>query len=80
MAAAAYVFVNCDIRMVAKVLKQIRQLKKYVRQAHSVAGIYDIIAFVEAGSLEELTRVVLNELQAVEGIRSTVTMLEMPVE
>jgi DNA-binding Lrp family transcriptional regulator len=44
-----------------------------VTEAHVVAGPYDVIARVEADSLDELAKVVVQNIQAVEGVSRTLT-------
>lgn len=44
-----------------------------VTEAYAVAGPYDVIARVEADSLDALSRIVVSNLQAVEGVMRTLT-------
>ena len=44
-----------------------------VTQAYVVTGPYDVIARVEADSLDELGRMVVSSIQAVEGVSRTLT-------
>jgi DNA-binding Lrp family transcriptional regulator len=44
-----------------------------VTEAYVVTGPYDVIARVEAGSLDELGHLVFSSIQAVEGVSRTLT-------
>jgi DNA-binding Lrp family transcriptional regulator len=44
-----------------------------VTEAYAVAGPYDVIARAEADTLEELGRMVVSAIQAVEGVTRTLT-------
>jgi len=44
-----------------------------VRTAHTITGPYDLIAFVEAGSLDLLGKTVISKIQNLKGITDTMT-------
>jgi DNA-binding Lrp family transcriptional regulator len=44
-----------------------------VTEAYVVTGPYDVIARVESESLDELGRMVVSSIQAVEGVSRTLT-------
>jgi DNA-binding Lrp family transcriptional regulator len=44
-----------------------------VSEAQAVTGNYDVIVQAEAGSLDELGRLVVSRLQLIEGITRTLT-------
>ena len=71
---AAYVLMGIEAGKVGKALTAIKQIKG-VKSAHTVAGPYDVIAYVEAESLELLSQRVLLELHNISGIRSTTTAI-----
>ena len=71
---AAYVLMGIEAGKVGKALTAIKQIKG-VKTAHTVAGPYDVIAFVEAENLELLSQRILLELHNVTGIRSTTTAI-----
>ena len=45
-----------------------------VKEAHFVYGVYDIIAKVEAESMEKLREIVTLKIRRVAEVRSTLTM------
>jgi DNA-binding Lrp family transcriptional regulator len=46
-----------------------------VKEVYSILGRYDIIAKVEAKSVEELTNIVVDNIRSVPGVSSTETFL-----
>ena len=72
--AAAYIFMNIESGKVGKAHTAIKGIKG-VREAHIVAGPYDIIAFIEANTLEQLSQRILVEIQTISGVRSTATAI-----
>jgi DNA-binding Lrp family transcriptional regulator len=46
-----------------------------VKTAHPVTGMFDIIAFVEASDINNLTAIVRTEIQAIEGVMRTHTAI-----
>jgi DNA-binding Lrp family transcriptional regulator len=72
MAVGAYVMIRTTPGTgytVAKALKKI----KGVSSVHSVTGPVDAIAMVEASDFKALGDLVVNKLQKIEGVRSTIT-------
>lgn len=60
--------------MEQEVVNQLKTIKN-VKEAYTVYGVYDAIAFVEAEKLDELKNIVSYELRKINGVRSTVTMM-----
>jgi len=46
-----------------------------VKTAHPVTGMFDIIAFVEAGDINNLTGTVRTKIQTIEGVLRTHTAI-----
>ena len=72
MSVSAYILIQTDVGKAADVADRIR-LVKGVTAADDVTGPYDVIARAEAGSLDELGRAVLSEVQSIDGITRTLT-------
>jgi DNA-binding Lrp family transcriptional regulator len=68
----AYILVQTDVGMAADVAVSIGRIHG-VTQADDVTGPYDVIARAEAINVDELGRLVVAQIQAVSGIRSTLT-------
>lgn len=60
--------------MEEKVLGEVREVQN-VKESHRVYGVYDMIAKVEAESIDTLKAIVTWKLRRLEGVRSTLTAL-----
>ena len=69
----AVVLINTEIGAEEEVLDQLLQIKG-VREAYIVYGVYDIIAFVSAGSPDELREIIVKYVRRIPRIKSTTTM------
>lgn len=45
-----------------------------VREAHLLFGVYDISVKVECDSLEELTKIVIDQIRQIPGVKDTKTL------
>ena len=71
---AAYVLVNSEIGNEGTVLKDLKKLKN-VTEAYTVYGVYDIIAKVEAETMDRLKEIITWNIRRLNKVRSTLTML-----
>ncbi|MEM2982436.1 MAG: Lrp/AsnC ligand binding domain-containing protein [Candidatus Bathyarchaeia archaeon] len=71
---SAYVLVNAEIGFEGEVLKDIKKIPN-VKEAYVVYGVYDIVAKVEAGTMDELKEVVAWKIRRLDKVRSTLTMI-----
>jgi DNA-binding Lrp family transcriptional regulator len=69
---SAYVLIQAEVGAAAKVVRAIRDLDG-VERAEDLTGPYDIIARVQASSLDRLGRLVVSRIQAVDGVTRTLT-------
>ncbi|MGA2625893.1 MAG: Lrp/AsnC ligand binding domain-containing protein [Candidatus Bathyarchaeia archaeon] len=53
--------------------KQLKQIQG-VKEVFGVLGRFDLVAIVEAGSLEELTSLVADKMRSVPGIQASETL------
>ena len=72
MTVTAYVLIQTEVGRAAKVAKESRAIKGVI-DADNVAGPYDVIVKAEAQSLDDLGKLVVSELQKVDGITRTFT-------
>jgi Lrp/AsnC ligand binding domain len=72
MAISAYVLIQTEVGKAAQVASSVRKIDGVVT-ADDVTGPYDIIVKTEAASLDDLGRLVVSQIQAVEGITRTFT-------
>jgi DNA-binding Lrp family transcriptional regulator len=68
----AYILVQTEVGKAAQVAKDILAITG-VQQAEDVTGPYDVIARAEARDLDELGKLVVARVQAVDGITRTLT-------
>src|SRR6266498_178047 len=68
----AYILIQTEVGKVAQVARGIVEIKG-VQQAEDVTGPYDVIVRAEARNLDELGKLVVARVQAVEGVTRTLT-------
>jgi len=72
LAVTAYVLIQTEVGRAAGVADDVGQLDG-VTSATSVTGPYDVIARAEAGSVDELGKMVVSRVQMIDGITRTLT-------
>ena len=68
----AYILIQTEVGKAAQVARDIVAIKG-VQRAEDVTGPYDVIVRAEARNLDELGRLVVARVQAVDGITRTLT-------
>ena len=69
----AFVLINSELGKEESVLKELRSIEN-VKETHLVFGVYDIIAKVEAESIEKIKEIVAFKIRRIRDVRSTLTM------
>jgi DNA-binding Lrp family transcriptional regulator len=72
----AFVFMNIDAGGEQEVLKQLRSIAN-VKEAHLVYGVYDLVARIEAESMDKLKEIVTWKVRRLDKVRSTLTTIVM---
>ena len=72
MAVTAYVLIQTEVGRAAHVASSVREIPGVVA-ADDVTGPYDVIVRAEAPTLDDLGRMVVSQVQAVDGITRTFT-------
>jgi len=72
MPITAYVLIQTEVGKAAQVAEATRKIPGVVA-ADDVTGPYDVIVRTEAPSLDDLGKMVVSQIQAVEGITRTFT-------
>jgi len=72
--ATAFVLINAEIGAESEVLKGLREIPE-VKEAHMVYGVYDIIARIETGTMQELKDIISWKIRRLDKVRSTLTMI-----
>ena len=70
----AYVLVKHRNRSRKQVLKALKKIEG-VEEAHSLWGVYDIIANVKAESMEKLKYIITKQIEKIGKINSKLTMI-----
>ncbi|HXF56472.1 MAG TPA: Lrp/AsnC ligand binding domain-containing protein [Actinomycetota bacterium] len=68
----AYILIQTEVGKAAQVAKEVAKIKG-VQSAEDVTGPYDVIVRAEARNVDELGKLVVAKIQAVEGITRTLT-------
>jgi DNA-binding Lrp family transcriptional regulator len=71
-----YVLINVEVGSEEKVLEEVRKVPN-VKECHRLYGIYDVIAKVEADSMDGLKEIVTWKIRRLNGVRSTITTVAM---
>jgi len=72
--ATAFVLINAEIGSESDVLKDLNVIVE-VKEAHMVYGVYDIIARIETGTMQDLKDTISWKIRRLEKVRSTLTMI-----
>jgi DNA-binding Lrp family transcriptional regulator len=72
MAVSAYILIQTEVGKASKVVEEIRKLTGIV-EADDVTGPYDVVVKAEADTMDELGKMVVSQVQLVEGITRTLT-------
>ncbi|MGI8808652.1 MAG: Lrp/AsnC family transcriptional regulator [Acidimicrobiales bacterium] len=70
--AQAYVLIQTDVGRSAQVAEEVGAIDGVIA-AHNVTGNYDVIVLAEAASMDDLGRLVVNQIQLINGITRTTT-------
>ncbi len=72
----AFVFMNIDAGGEQEVLKQLQGIPN-VKEAHLVYGVYDLVARIEAETMDKLKEIVTWKVRRLDKVRSTLTTIVM---
>ncbi len=70
----AYILLNTEIGAEIQVLKALKKIEG-VEEAHSLLGVYDIIANVKAETMERLKFIITKRISKIGRINSKLTMI-----
>jgi DNA-binding Lrp family transcriptional regulator len=69
---AAYILIQTDAGKAATVAAALRDLPG-ISETASLAGPYDVIARAQAGTIDELAKLVTSQVQALDGVSRTMS-------
>jgi len=72
----AYILVNCKAGKSWKIAEIARGIGN-VKMAHAVTGQFDVVAYIEFATMDELTEI-LGNFQTLEGVEQTHTAVAIP--
>jgi len=72
----AFVFMNIDGGGEQEVLQQLRTIPN-VTESHLVYGVYDLVARIEAETMDKLKEIVTWKVRRLDKVRSTLTTIVM---
>jgi DNA-binding Lrp family transcriptional regulator len=70
----AFVLINAEIGSEDEVVTELRKVGN-VKESYVVYGVYDIVAKVEAESMDKLKEIVTWKIRRLDKVRSTLTMI-----
>jgi DNA-binding Lrp family transcriptional regulator len=72
----AFVLINAEIGSESEVLQSLKKVSNVI-EAYPVYGVYDIVAKVEADTMDKLKDIVTWNIRRLDKVRSTRTMIVM---
>lgn len=72
----AFVLINAEIGDENEILQSLKKVSN-VKEAYTVYGVYDVVAKIEAESMDKLKDVVTWHIRRLDKVRSTLTMIVM---
>jgi DNA-binding Lrp family transcriptional regulator len=78
---SAFVLLNIEIGEETHVVEELKKIDG-VKEAHSLWGVYDVIASVKAENMEKLRNIITKRIEKVGHINSKLTMIvtEKPLD
>jgi len=70
----AFVMINVEIGSDEEVLKGLQDIEG-VKESYSVYGVYDIVAKIEADTMDKLKNIVTFDIRRLNKVRSSLTMI-----
>lgn len=74
MAVKAFILIEMEPKSINGALESLKKIPQ-VKSATAVAGPYDVVAVLESKSYEEIPKIITREIQGVEGVIKTTTLL-----
>jgi DNA-binding Lrp family transcriptional regulator len=72
----AFVLMNAELGSEDSLVNELKKLDS-VREVYQVYGVYDIVAQVEAETMEKVKETITWKLRKLNGVKSTLTMIVM---
>ena len=72
----AFVLMNAELGSEDSLVNELKKLES-VREVYQVYGVYDIVAQLEADTMEKVKETITWKLRKLNGVKSTLTMIVM---
>jgi DNA-binding Lrp family transcriptional regulator len=72
----AFVLMNAELGSEDSLVSELKKLES-VQEVYQVYGVYDIVAQVEADTMEKVKETITWKLRKLNGVKSTLTMIVM---
>jgi DNA-binding Lrp family transcriptional regulator len=72
MSATAYILISCKAGT-SKQIKEIISVIDGVETVDAVAGPYDLITIIQTEDYNSLAKIVMDEIQSIDGVEKTIT-------
>lgn len=76
----AYVLISATHSRIDAIRDELRALKPPVTEADMIMGPYDLIAVVEGADVNEIGRLVIRQIQKIDGVERTLTCMVIGAE
>lgn len=70
----AYVLINADLGAEEQLVKELKSIEN-VKEVYVVYGVYDIVAKIQADTMEKVKETITWKIRRLEKVRSTLTMI-----
>ena len=70
----AFVLINTELGQEATVVEALDNVNG-INNVHALYGIYDVIAEVEADSMDKVKEIVFNNIRRLESVKTTITLI-----
>ncbi|HVB11675.1 MAG TPA: Lrp/AsnC ligand binding domain-containing protein [Nitrososphaerales archaeon] len=70
----AFVLINADLGAEEDLVRELRGID-HVKEVYVVYGVYDIVAKIEADTMEKVKETITWKIRRLEKVRSTLTMI-----
>ncbi|MCL4436852.1 MAG: Lrp/AsnC ligand binding domain-containing protein [Thaumarchaeota archaeon] len=70
----AFVLINADLGGEEELMKELRSIS-FVKEVYIVYGVYDIVAKIEADTMEKVKETITWNIRRLDKVRSTLTMI-----
>jgi DNA-binding Lrp family transcriptional regulator len=70
----AFVLINTELGQEAAVVEELKKVGG-INTVYSLYGIYDVIAEVEADSMDKVKEIVFNNIRRLDSVKTTITLI-----